>query len=61
MVECREPLDLLDQPSHIKIGLCWYQKNHGLLWTYDLTNHIMIDLESIIALATIVVVVKNIV
>ena len=43
-VEYKESVDLLDQPSHLKIGLCWYQKYHGSLWTYDLTNHIMMDL-----------------
>ena len=37
----------------MEIGLCWYQKDHGSLWTCDLTNHIMVDLETIIALTTI--------
>ena len=56
-VKYREPIDLLDRPSHMEIGLCWYQNDHGSLWTYDLTNHIMVDLETIIALTTITFVV----
>ena len=52
-VEYREPVALLDQPSHMEIGLCWYQKDHGSLWTRDLIYHVMIDLETKIALATI--------
>ena len=56
-VEYREPVDLLDQPSHMEIGLCWYQKNHGSPWTYDLTDHIIVGLETLIALATITFVV----
>ena len=44
----------------MEIELCWYQKDHGSLWTYDLINHIMVDLETSIALATITFVVgKN--
>ena len=52
-VEYREPVDLLDRPSHMEIGSCWYQKDHGSLWTYDLIDHIMVDLETITTLATI--------
>ena len=58
-VEYTEPNDLLDQPSHMQIGLCWYQKDHESLWTYDLTDHIMVDLETIIALATITFIVES--
>jgi hypothetical protein len=52
-----EPIDL-DRPSHMEIGLCWYQEDHETPWTYDLTNHTMIDLETSIALATITFVVE---
>jgi hypothetical protein len=41
----------MDRSSNIKIGLCRYQKGTNNKWTYDLTNHLMIDLETIIALA----------
>ena len=58
-VECRELVNLFDQPSHMEIGLCWYQKDHKSLWTYDWTYHIMVDLETIIALATITFVVEK--
>ena len=43
----------------MEIGLCWYQKDQGSLRTYDLTYHIIIDLETIIALATITFVVEK--
>ena len=39
--------------------MCCYQKDHGSLWTDDLTNHIMVDLETNIALATIAFVVEK--
>ena len=52
-VEYREPINLLDQPSHMEIGICWYQNDHGS----PLTDHIMIDLETIIAQAIITFVV----
>ena len=58
-VEYREPTNLLDRPSHMEIGLYWYQNDHESLWTYDLTNHIMVDLETLIALATITFVVET--
>jgi hypothetical protein len=25
-VEYRDPFDLMDRPSNVEIGLCWYQK-----------------------------------
>ena len=57
--EYREPIDLLDRPSHVEVGLCWCQKDHGSLWTSDLTYHVMVYLQTIIALATINVVLGN--
>jgi hypothetical protein len=32
-------------------GLCWYKKGTNNKWTYDLTNNLMVDLETIITLA----------
>ena len=34
------------------IGLCWYQKGPNNKWTYDLTDHLMIDLETKTALTS---------
>ena len=34
-------------------------KRYELLWTYDLTDHITVDLETIIALATITFVIEK--
>ena len=51
-VEYRDPIDLMDRPSNVEIGLCWYQKGANNKWTYDLIDHLMVDLETIIALAT---------
>ena len=41
----------------MEIGLCWYQKGANNVWTYDLIDHLMIDLETIIALASMTYVV----
>ena len=42
----------LDGPpiKHVDL-LTWYQKGTYNKWTYDHTNHVMIDLETIITLA----------
>ena len=34
----------------MEIDLCWYQRETNNKWTYNLTNYLMIDLETIIAL-----------
>ena len=52
-LEYRDPIGLMDRPSNMDIGLCWYQKGTNNKWTYNLTIHLMIDLETIIALAYI--------
>jgi len=39
------------QPN-TEIGSCWYQQGTNNKWTYDLTNHLIVDLETIIALAS---------
>ena len=44
-VEYRDLIDLMDCPSNIEIGLCWYQKGTNNNWSYDLTDRLMIDLE----------------
>ena len=58
-IEYRQPIDLLDQPSNMEIGLCWYQNKNGSMWTYDLTDHLMVELETIIALATMTYIVET--
>jgi hypothetical protein len=51
-VEYRDPIDLMDRPSNMEIGSCWYLKETNNKWTYNLTNHLMVDLETIVALAS---------
>ena len=51
-MEYRNPINLMDNPSNMKIGLCWYQKGTNNKLTYDLTYHSMVDLETIIILAS---------
>ena len=41
----------------MEIGLCWYQKRTHNKWTYNLTNHLMVYLERVIALASMTYVV----
>ena len=56
--ECWQPIGLLDQPSNMEIGLCWYENKNGSMSTYDLTDHIMVELETIIALTTMTYIAK---
>ena len=51
-VEYRDPIDLMDHPSNMRIGLCWYKKGTTNKWTYDLTNFLIINLETITTLAS---------
>ena len=55
----QQPIDLLDRPSNIEIGLFWYQNNNGSIWTYDLTDHLVVELETIMALATMTYILKT--
>ena len=50
-IEYPQPIDFLNRPSNMEIGLCWYQNKNGSMWTYDLTDHLMLGLKTIIALA----------
>ena len=51
-MEFRDPIDLIDCPSNMEIGLCWYQKGTTKKGTYDLTDHLMVDVETLTALAS---------
>ena len=42
-------IDLWDSLCNMEIGLCWYQNENGLVWTHNLSNHLIIELEIIIA------------
>ena len=39
------------------VGVCWYQKGTNNKWTYDLTDHLMVEQETMIALASMTCVV----
>ena len=58
-IEYQQPIDLLDQSSNMKIGLCWYQNENGSMRAYNLTNHLMVELKSIIAFATMTYIAKT--
>ena len=51
-VEYRDPIDFVDHPSNMKIGLSWFQKGTNNKWTYNLMDHLMADLEAITAIAS---------
>ena len=53
LVEYMDPIDLMDCPSTMEIGSCWYQKGANNKWTYGLADHLMVDFIIIIALASI--------
>ena len=50
-MEYRDPIDLMDHLLNMEIGSCWYLKETNSKWSYDLTYHLIVDLETIIALA----------
>ena len=51
-VECRNPIDLMDHPSNMQIGLCCYQKGPNDKRTCDHIDHLMVDLGITSALAS---------
>ena len=51
LVDYWDPIDLMDHSLGMEIDLCWYQKGTNNKWTYDLMDHLMVDLETIIAIA----------
>ena len=55
----RQPIDLLDRHSNMEIGLFWYQNKNGPKWVYDLRDHLIVELETIIALATMTYIVET--
>ena len=42
----------MHRSSNMEIGLCWYQKGTKNKWTCDIMDHLMVDLETVIALAS---------
>ena len=36
----------------MEIGLCWYQKGTNNKWTYDLMDHLVVDLYTLIVVAS---------
>ena len=57
-MEYRDPVDLMDLPSNMKIGLCWYRKGIDNKWTYNLPVHLMAYLETIIAIASMTCIIE---
>jgi hypothetical protein len=51
-MEYGDSIRLMDRPSTMEISLSWYKKGTNNKWTYDFTYHLMIDLETIIAIAS---------
>lgn len=51
-VEYREFIDLMARPLYLEMGLCWYQYSNESKWTYVLIDHIKVNLDAIIALAS---------
>ena len=43
-------IDLLDRPEHVELQCCWYNRIKGQhMYKYDSTDHLFIQLESVIA------------
>ena len=51
-VEHRDPINLMDCSSNMEIGLCWCRKETNNKWTYNHIDHLMKNLESTFAIAS---------
>ena len=50
MFDYHNDIDLLDRPDGVELQFCWYNKIKGkCLYKYDLTDHLFVQLESVIA------------
>ena len=49
-VEYKDLIDLMYYLSSMEIGLSLYLEGTNNNWTYNLTKHLMVDLETIIAI-----------
>ena len=58
-VECKHPIDSMECPSNMEIGLRWYQEGTNNKWTYNLTDHLMEDLETTNALPSMTYIVDS--
>ena len=47
------------RPSNMEMRLCWYRNKNGSMWTYDLIDRLMVELETIIALAVMTYIVET--
>ena len=45
VLDYRDPIDLMDGPSNMESGLCWYREGTNNKWISDLMDHLMVDLE----------------
>ena len=57
-IEYRQPIDFSERPSNMEIGYRWYQNKNKSMWTYDVMDHLLMELETIIALATMTYIVE---
>ena len=44
-VDYKNPIDWMDRPSNMEIGLCWYQNETNNKWTCVLTNLLIVDIK----------------
>ena len=47
-LEYRDSIESMDRPSNMEIDFCWYQKGPNNELIYDLINHFMANLKTII-------------
>ena len=54
MFDYHNDIDLLDRPEGVELQFCWYNKIKGkCMYKYDLTNNILVQLESIIEMVNL--------
>ena len=54
MFDYHNDIDILDRPEGVELQFCWYNKIKGKhLCKYDLTDHLFLQLQSIIEMANL--------
>ena len=60
MFDYHNDIDLLDRPEGVELQCCWYNRIKGQrMYKYDSTDHLFIQLESVIATTNLSYNIKN--
>jgi hypothetical protein len=58
--ECRDPIDVMNRPSNMQIGLRWHQRGTNNKQTYNYAHHLIIFFKTIIVSTSMTYYITNV-